>query len=120
MRSTVQPLFHSARLQHFGDIMHECVDVLVARLEQAAAGDQSINLLDWLMELTLDVLGLSVFGVKFDNQVGNKPAIPIGLQCTHSNFVGDLPTFCRLLLQGPTPTHSEDICCGCGLTCKAG
>lgn len=69
MRSAVLPLFHTARLQHFGDIMHECAGILVETLEEAARTVQQVNLYNRAVEMTLDVLGSSAFGVKFDNQV---------------------------------------------------
>ncbi|GAQ88955.1 Cytochrome P450 [Klebsormidium nitens] len=72
VRNAVLPLFHTAKLQHFGRTMHECAELLVTRLEKAAANKEQLNLLEWAGEMTMDVLGSSAFGVTFNSQVGEK------------------------------------------------
>ncbi|GAQ88956.1 cytochrome p450 [Klebsormidium nitens] len=72
VRNAVLPLFHTAKLQHFGRTMHECAEQLVARLEKAAANEEQVNLLEWAGAMTMDVLGSSAFGVTFNSQVGEK------------------------------------------------
>jgi hypothetical protein len=49
--------------------MHEGAGILVETLEEAARSGQQVNLYHRAVEMTLDVLGSSAFGVKFDNQV---------------------------------------------------
>eukprot|EP00897_Mesotaenium_endlicherianum_P011043 jgi/Mesen1/9968/ME000072S09381 len=73
VRSSILPLFHSAKLRLFADVMHASLDVLVGRLRGVTPGRQ-VDVLEWLEEMTTDVMGAASFGIDLGMQDGGGKA----------------------------------------------
>jgi len=65
-RRMVQPAFHRNGIERFGAIIRDCNERLMARWQQAAALDRTINLTRSASEFTLDVMLRAIFSEDLD------------------------------------------------------
>ncbi|KAL4428351.1 hypothetical protein ABPG75_002440 [Micractinium tetrahymenae] len=68
IRTACEPLFHSAALSAYAPMMHECIDQLVDKLQAVAGSAEGVNVSELLKEMSLDVIGITAFGVDFKAQ----------------------------------------------------
>ncbi|KAG6552997.1 hypothetical protein Mapa_005334 [Marchantia paleacea] len=64
MKSILQPLFHSDKMNNYTPIMTQIVDELLERLRSVKEGED-VNISRLFQRLTLDVIGEVAFGIKF-------------------------------------------------------
>ncbi|KAL4420261.1 hypothetical protein ABPG77_003440 [Micractinium sp. CCAP 211/92] len=68
IRTACEPLFHSAALSAYAPMMNGCIDQLLDRLQAVAGSGQGVNVSELLKEMSLDVIGITAFGVDFKAQ----------------------------------------------------
>ena len=70
------PSLHRKYLSTMVDtVFSRCTERLVEKLSSAAQQDLSVNMEEKFSQLTLDVIGLSVFNYNFDSLTTNSPVI---------------------------------------------
>ena len=55
-------MFHSANLATYASTINSAVDVLIAKLHEAAKSGQEVNIFQQLGRLTMQVTGVAAFG----------------------------------------------------------
>ncbi|KAI5080104.1 hypothetical protein GOP47_0005583 [Adiantum capillus-veneris] len=69
MRNTVLPFYHSEQMRKYVPLMNRIVNVLVQLLKGKSEKDD-VNFSQYLMMLTLDVIGATAFGANFETLQG--------------------------------------------------
>lgn len=68
VRATCEPMFHRAALQGYVPMMRGSVDKMVDRVSGLADTNESVPISDVLADMTMDVIGQTIFGVDFKAQ----------------------------------------------------
>ncbi|GAB4820987.1 hypothetical protein N2152v2_008033 [Parachlorella kessleri] len=68
VRSACEPMFHTSALTSYAPAMNQAVDRLVEKLGPACGSGSGVNVNTALNGLTMDVIGLTAFGVDFRAQ----------------------------------------------------
>ena len=77
MRGAWAPMFYSAALQGFERFMIESADRLIVRLEAAAKEGSLIDLHAALQSMTLQIILLSAFGLRWAAGRASLPCLPV-------------------------------------------
>jgi carotene epsilon-monooxygenase len=94
-RRAVVPSLHRKYLSTMVDrVFNRCSDTLVAKLEKAVESGSAVNMEAQFSQLTLDIIGLSVFNYEFDSLKTDSPvidAVYTALKETESRSTDILP-----------------------------
>eukprot|EP01112_Ceratiomyxa_fruticulosa_P010718 TRINITY_DN2846_c0_g1_i1.p1 TRINITY_DN2846_c0_g1~~TRINITY_DN2846_c0_g1_i1.p1 ORF type:complete len:478 (-),score=77.96 TRINITY_DN2846_c0_g1_i1:135-1568(-) len=68
MRRTISPSFNTVHLKVMIPMMEGATAILIDKLRKAAKNNEEVDMHDALHKLTLDIIGLTAFGSRFDTQ----------------------------------------------------
>ncbi|XP_078376989.1 cytochrome P450 3A24-like [Oculina patagonica] len=75
IRTTLTPTFSAAKMKLMVPLMKKSCDTLMEKLEKIADSEQSVDMLDWLSQLTLEVILSTAFGVDTNVQMGENTEV---------------------------------------------